>query len=108
MERQSIVHKIKMQRLNKGLSQKEVAEHLNITQAQYSKLENSDNEITLTHLLKLVVFLGMKWSDFDDTESLPGKSDLDSPEALRKEVKSISEILTSLSKEVETLKKGVK
>jgi transcriptional regulator with XRE-family HTH domain len=48
-----IREKIKNLRKAKGLSQKEVADLLNITQAAYNRIESSDTSITLDRFLQL-------------------------------------------------------
>ncbi len=49
----SIGQRIKKARLKAGLNQSDVAKHLGITQAGWSKIENGGTLISLDHLLKL-------------------------------------------------------
>lgn len=49
-------------RHRKNIKQKQLAEHLKISQAQYSRLESGQCEITLRQFIKCVKYLGCKVS----------------------------------------------
>ena len=69
-------------------SQDRVAQALGIDDSQYNRLENGKSDIDLTRLLPLMTFLGMKWSDFEDTNMLP-PGDLDTEEGIKKELQAL-------------------
>jgi transcriptional regulator with XRE-family HTH domain len=50
---------IRRHRILKGLSQEKVAEHLNITQASYSRLESGQTKLTLARAEALAVLYGI-------------------------------------------------
>lgn len=105
MDRDTILKKIKMKRLSLELSQDDVAQALGLDESQYSRLENGKSQLDLVRLIPLIAFLGMKWSDFDDDSLPPGQPKTDSEDGVQKEVASIKEMLKTLSKEVDNLKK---
>jgi transcriptional regulator with XRE-family HTH domain len=105
MDRDSILKKIKIKRVTLGFSQDDVAQALGMDESQYSRLENGKSQLDLNRLIPLLAFLGMKWSDFDENEILPGTPNLDSPENLKREIKAISEMMKTLAQEVNNLKK---
>lgn len=53
------LHKIKMERLDRGLSQEQMAKRLNMTRNMYSKRENGFVEISATDLAKIAQALGI-------------------------------------------------
>ena len=55
--------KIKDIRVNKGYSQKYMADQLNISQQMYSKLEKHDRNITLENLIKISELLEVTPND---------------------------------------------
>jgi transcriptional regulator with XRE-family HTH domain len=57
--------KIKLARVANGLSQADIAKHLQISQGQYSKIETGENNMLLEHLFKVMDLLDMKWADLD-------------------------------------------
>ena len=61
---------IKTLRQNRGLTQEDVAQQLNMSQSAYSKLENGQTEVTVKHCKILSRVFGVNVYDFfpDDFE----------------------------------------
>ena len=59
-----ILKTIRISRLEKNLTQEDVAKKLNFTQSYYAKIENGKADITLQNLLKLLEILGVNYFDF--------------------------------------------
>lgn len=49
-------NRIKDLRTDKDIFQKHIANILNITQAQYSRIENNENQLSYDGLIKLAIF----------------------------------------------------
>lgn len=54
-----ILHRLSEIRKKAGLSQKKVADILNIPQQQYSRYENGNNEIPVRYIIALCKFYGI-------------------------------------------------
>lgn len=54
-----IVHNLRKIRTDRGYNQIEIAEILNTTQQQYSKYENGQNAIPVSHVITLCKFYGI-------------------------------------------------
>ena len=54
-----VTHNIRKIRIERGLSQLDIAELLNTTQQQYSKYETGQNEIPVRHIVTLCKFYGV-------------------------------------------------
>ncbi len=54
--------KIRLLRLQKGLSQENIAHELNITQKAYSKIENGQTSLSLDKIVKIAKILVKKTS----------------------------------------------
>lgn len=52
------MNRIKKMREDKGLLQKDIAKILNISQQQYSRYENGENQLSYDGLMKLADFYG--------------------------------------------------
>ena len=59
-----ILKTIRISRIEKNLTQAEVAKKLNFTQSYYAKMENGKADITLQNLLRLIEVLGLNYFDF--------------------------------------------
>lgn len=59
------LEKIRIARITKGYSQDYMAQQLQITQIQYSRLESGLNEISDKHLDKICSILNMQKSDLE-------------------------------------------
>lgn len=60
-----VIHKtIRISRLEKNLTQEDVAKKLNFTQSYYAKMENGKAEITLRNLLRLLEVLEVDYFVF--------------------------------------------
>lgn len=60
----AILKTIRISRLEKNLTQEDVAKKLNFTQSYYAKIENGKADITLQNLLKLIEVLELNYFDF--------------------------------------------
>ena len=60
MNTKTLINSIRDKRKAKKISQVEIAKHLGITQAQYSRYEKGESEMTLTMFLKIVQFLELE------------------------------------------------
>ena len=54
-----ISQRLKLLRVEKGLSQKSVAENIGLLYQQYARYENGINEIPVKHLITLAKFYGV-------------------------------------------------
>jgi HTH-type transcriptional regulator/antitoxin HipB len=61
-------------RKSHGLSQKALAERLNISQQSYQTLESAPQKATLERLYKVLIVLGIKLQFVDNTKELNGNS----------------------------------
>jgi transcriptional regulator with XRE-family HTH domain len=59
-----ILKTIRISRLEKNLTQEDVAKKLNFTQSYYAKIENGKADITLQNLLKLLEIFEVNYFDF--------------------------------------------
>lgn len=59
-----ILKTIRISRIEKNLTQEDVAKKLNFTQSYYAKIENGKADITLQNLLKLLEILEVNYFDF--------------------------------------------
>lgn len=62
MERTAL-EKIRIARIVKGYSQEYVAQQLEITQSQYSRLESGSNEISEKYISKICTILNLQKED---------------------------------------------
>lgn len=53
----NVSKKLKLVRLNKGISQEEIAAHLNILQSTYAKIERGDTRLSTSRLLEIADYL---------------------------------------------------
>jgi transcriptional regulator with XRE-family HTH domain len=73
-----IIAKIRQTRMEKGISQKEIAEHLGIKQAAYSACENGNNKFSAVSLFAALDYLGIDITDKPQNQSNTNKSNLPS------------------------------
>jgi transcriptional regulator with XRE-family HTH domain len=62
----TICRRVKALRINAGMTQSDVAEHMSISQAAYSRLETGEVEISVLKLLELCDLYGVKARDIVD------------------------------------------
>jgi transcriptional regulator with XRE-family HTH domain len=77
MDRDNIMLKIKLRRTALGYSQDEVAKAISMDRSQYSKVEKLQIDLNLEKLLKLMQFLNLTWSDFENKDDLPSQESID-------------------------------
>ena len=58
---------IKMKRLKKGLTQREIAEYLSISTSKYNKIENGSTEPSFKELLLLLKLYNINLLELDST-----------------------------------------
>ena len=75
-------------RKERGYTQAEMAEKLNITQVQYGRYESGKSDLSLTKFIELLKILDINIADFSDEEN-----------------KSKEEVLTFIEKQRQVLKK---
>jgi transcriptional regulator with XRE-family HTH domain len=59
----TICRRVKALRIHAGMTQSDVAEHMSISQAAYSRLETGEVEISVLKLLELCDLYGVKARD---------------------------------------------
>ena len=59
---------IKSRRKNLGMTQKQLAENVGVTDVTISRYENGEREPSFTEFIKLCKILGMQISDFTESE----------------------------------------
>jgi transcriptional regulator with XRE-family HTH domain len=95
MDRDAILKKIKLKRQALELSQDEVARALSLDRSQYTRIERGEAELSLDRLLKVMAFLSLKWSDFEESRLLPA-GDLDSEEGIKRELQSLRSVISQI------------
>ena len=88
MNTKDIVKRLVSVRKEKGYTQAEMAEKLNITQVQYGRYESGKSDLSLTKFIELLRILDINIADFSDEEN-----------------KSKEEVLTFIEKQRQVLKK---
>lgn len=101
MDKRDILQKIKLRRVALGLSQDDVAHATNIDRSQYSRIERGDYDLSLTNLMKITGFLGLKFSDLDDNGSKLPRTDLDTAEGVQRELQALREMVKALEKRID-------
>ncbi len=88
MNTQDIVKRLVSVRKERGYTQAEMAEKLNITQVQYGRYESGKSDLSLTKFIELLKILDINIADFSDEEN-----------------KSKEEVLAFIEKQKQNLKK---
>ena len=88
MNTQDIVKRLVSVRKERGYTQTEMAEKLNITQVQYGRYESGKSDLSLTKFIELLKILDINIADFSDEEN-----------------KSKEEVLAFIEKQKQNLKK---
>jgi transcriptional regulator with XRE-family HTH domain len=99
MDKKTVVLRVKLRRVSRGLSQEDLASAIGIDASQYSRIESGASDLNLTKLIKIMEKLEMKFSDFDDddgTELPSTNTELE----IRKLRADMDKILNSLKDEV--------
>jgi transcriptional regulator with XRE-family HTH domain len=68
MDKKTVVLRVKLRRVSRGLSQEDLASAIGIDASQYSRIESGASDLNLTKLIKIMEKLEMKFSDFDDDD----------------------------------------
>ena len=90
----------------KGYKQETLAEHLKISQASYSKLENDEQEITLSRLKEIADFLQVDIEDiisFDKRVFFNNSSNSGNVNTTINDVKLLDEIIRTKDKVIASL-----
>lgn len=61
---ESVMKRIKEERVKRGLNQTAIARYLNISQSTYSKIEKGSQKLLAEDLVKLAFFFDMSIDDF--------------------------------------------
>lgn len=64
-----IIEKVRMSRLNRGFSQENMADMLNISTTAYGDIERGKTELTITRLLRICQILSINISELFDSVS---------------------------------------
>jgi transcriptional regulator with XRE-family HTH domain len=102
-----IRNQIKKRRVEKRLTQSDVALDLGITPGAYSKIESGPTEITVKKLVEIAEILEVRISYFFDEEPVTTKSEdpkMPYGYASKKELEVLTSIITKMRKEFAALK----
>jgi XRE family transcriptional regulator, regulator of sulfur utilization len=66
---ENIIEKVRLTRLNRGLSQENMADMLHISTTAYGDIERGKTELTIPRLLKICQILGVELTELLDLES---------------------------------------
>lgn len=76
--------RVKMLRMEKGLSQKHVVEKTGMSQSHYSRFESGEGNVSLSYLLRIVEAIGVTMADVTESVDITNDRTYKAPQDLDK------------------------